>query len=162
MIIYRASEFGICRNLRSALLYFFAFTAKDNEINVILSVIFREVDQSSSAHNLLRSMYGSECGSKEMERSDTIVQFVSWADTSAYLQSAFEVSSLSQLFYRATAFLKARRRSKFIWPVSNCVTGPRTYAFQEYIGLIDLNTRFIEYWKRSCWTSDGRNAVPLT
>jgi hypothetical protein len=56
MIIYRASEFGVCTNLGAALLYFFAFRAKDHEMDVILSVIFREVVQSSRVRNLLGGM----------------------------------------------------------------------------------------------------------
>lgn len=56
MIIYKASEFGVCTNLGYALLHFFVFPAKEYEVDLILSAIFREIVQSLRACNLLTNM----------------------------------------------------------------------------------------------------------
>ena len=56
MIIRKASEFGVCKHIGGGFLRFFVFPAKDHDVDVIVSAIFREVIQSSRAHNLLTGM----------------------------------------------------------------------------------------------------------
>lgn len=91
-------------NLGSALLYFFAFAGMNNEIDVILSVIFREVVQSSSVRNLLTSMARNVEGMKWKIRP--LASSLSLEQTQVHISKVPSKFQGFEAFLKATAFLK--------------------------------------------------------